>query len=139
MKKISKKFLLVLLSILMLLTSIPVYAESEYQVMPRYANTNSSKFDFVASSSGAYANVSYTGNSSTFSYARLTVKVEKSFLWVFWSTVDEWTATSSDVMGSFYHVFSVSGSGNYRATFTLEVYGTNGSVDTLTETIESSY
>ena len=135
--KNAKKLLLVVLSIFMLLTSIPVFATNE--VTPRYSNLQEKQIGFMAASSVGYVNVIYTGNPSTFSYAKLTVKVEKRFLLVFWNDVTEWTTTSSDVNGNLYNVLPLNGSGKYRATFTLEIYGLNGSVDTITETLESSY
>ena len=140
MKKTVKTLLLITLSILMCLTSIPVYAvDSDNQVMPRLSHVGVASFAFNATSSGGYISVEYTGNEASFVSAKLTVKVEDRYLWVFWSEVDTWTATSTEVYGDFYYVMPLNAPGTYRATFTLEVTGKDGTVDVITDTIESAY
>ena len=138
MKKTIKSILLILMSMFMCLTSIPVCAaESENQVMPRLSHMSSSSFAFDATSSIGYIAATYTGNSASFVSAKLTVKVEKRFLWAFWNDVGTWTTTSTDIHGNLYHEMSLNGSGTYRATFTLEVTGTNGTVDVVESVIEN--
>lgn len=138
MKKTLKSILLILMSMLMCLTSIPVCAaESENQVMPRLSHVGSASYSFDATSSVGYISADYTGYASSFVSAKLTVKVEKRFLWAFWNDVGTWTSTSTELLGSFYHEMSLNGSGTYRATFTLEVTGTNGTVDVVESVIES--
>ncbi len=138
MKKTIKSIILILMSILMCLTSIPVCAaESENQVMPRLSHIGGASFSFDATSSVGYIYANYTGYSPSFVSAKLTVKVEKRFLFAFWNDVGTWTSTSTDLDGIFYHEMSLNGSGTYRATFTLEVTGTDGTVDVITDTIEN--
>ena len=138
MKKTLKSTILVMLSLLMCLTSIPVYAaESENQIAPRLSHMADASFSFDATSSVGYISADYTGYSSSFVSARLTVTVEKRFLWAFWNDVGTWTATSTDLDGVFYYEMALNGSGTYRATFTLEVTGTDGTVDVITDTLES--
>ena len=138
MKKTLKSTILVMLSLLMCLTSIPVCAaESENQIMPRLSHMDSAAFSFDATSSVGYIAATYTGYDASFVSAKLTVTVEKRFLWAFWNDVGTWTSTSTDLYGSFYHEMSLNGSGTYRATFTLEVTGTDGTVDVITDTLES--
>ena len=138
MKKTLKSILLILMSMLMCLTSIPVCAaESENQVMPRLSHVGSASYSFDATSSVGYISADYTGYASSFVSAKLTVKVEKRFLWAFWNDVGTWTSTSTELLGSFYHEMSLNGNGTYRATFTLEVTGTDGTVDVITDTIEN--
>ena len=140
MKKTVKTLLLITLSILMCLTSIPVYAvDSDNQVMPRLSHVGVASFVFDATSSGGIIEATYTANPATFVSAKLTVKVEDRFLWVFWSEVDTWTATCTDIDGIFSHVMPLNAAGTYRATFTLEVTGTDGTVDVVDTVIESSY
>ena len=70
-------------------------------------------------------------------FRQTTVNMEKRFLLVFWSEVDTWTSTCTDIDGIFYYEMPFDGKGTYyRATFTLEVTGTNGTVDVITDTIE---
>lgn len=138
MKKTLKSIVLILMSMFMCLTSIPVYAaQSENQVMPRLSHIGDASFTFDATSSVGYIAATYTGYSPSFVSAKLTVKVEKQFLFFFWNEVGTWTSTSTELLGSFYHEMSLTGAGTYRATFTLEVTGTDGTVDVITDTIEN--
>lgn len=136
MKKTIKTIILILMSMLMCLTSIPICA-TENQITPRLSHMSSSSFAFDATSSVGYIAATYTGNSASFVSAKLTVKVEKRFLWAFWNDVGTWTATSTDIHGIFEHEMSLNGSGTYRATFTLEVTGTDGTVDVVESVIEN--
>lgn len=139
MKKIVKTFMLVSLAMIMCLTSMPIYAsEAESGISPRLTHTNDASYSFDATSSVGYISADYTGVRATFVSAKLTVKVEKQFLFFFWNEVDTWTATSTEVLGRFYHEMPLTGAGTYRATFTLEVTGTNGTVDVITDTLEST-
>lgn len=138
MKKTLKSTILVILSLLMCLASIPVCAaESENQIMPRLSHMADASFSFDATSSVGYIAATYTGYESSFVSAKLTVTVEKRFLWAFWNDVGTWTSTSTELYGSFYHEMSLNGSGTYRATFVLEVTGTDGTVDVVDMVIEN--
>lgn len=138
MKKTLKSTILVILSLLMCLASMPVCAtESENQIMPRLSHMDDASFSFNATSSVGYIAATYTGYDVSFVSAKLTVTVEKRFLWAFWNDVGTWTATSTELYGIFEHEMPLNGSGTYRATFTLEVTGTNGTVDVITDTLES--
>ena len=67
------------------------------------------------------------------------MKLEKRFLFVFWNYVDEWSSSSTELNGDFFHTFTLDGSGTYRATFTLLITGNDGTVDTIEQVIESKY
>lgn len=139
MKKIAKTLMLISLAMIMCLTSMPIYAsEAESGISPRLTHTNCASYSFDATSSVGYIDVIYTGVAATFVSAKLTVKVEKQFLFFFWNEVSTWTSTSTEVYGDFYHEMALAGSGTYRATFTLEVTGTDGTVDVITDTLEST-
>lgn len=138
MKKTLKSTILVMLSLLMCLASMPVCAtESENQIMPRLSHMDDATFSFDATTSGGYIEATYTGYDVSFVSAKLTVTVEKRFLWAFWNDVGTWTGTCTDIDGYFYHVMSLNGSGTYRATFVLEVTGTDGTVDVVDSVIEN--
>lgn len=85
------------------------------------------------------ASVEYNAKSNVFSYATVTVKIQKRFLGVFWSKVDEWTETSYSVNGYIENSTALEKTGTYRAVFTVEIYGKDGSVDTIEDTITSTY
>ena len=139
MKKIVKTLMLVSLAMIMCLTSMPIYAsEAESGISPRLTHTNGASYSFDATSSIGYISADYTAVDTTFVSATLTVKVEKQFLFFFWSEVDTWSATSTEIFGRFYHEMPLTGAGTYRATFTLEVTGTDGTVDVITDTIENA-
>ena len=138
MKKIVKTLMLISLAMIMCLTSIPIYAsEAESGISPRLTHTNAASYSFDATSSVGYIYANYTGVRATFVSAKLTVKVEKQFLFFFWSEVGTWTSTSTEVLGRFYHEMPLTGAGTYRATFTLEVTGSDGTVEVLDTVIES--
>lgn len=138
MKKIVKTLMLVSLSIIMCLTSMPIYAsEVGGGISPRLTHTCDATFVFDATSSIGYIDSTYTAVDTTFVSAKLTVKVEKKFLFFFWDEVGTWTSTSTEIFGGFYHEMPLTGSGTYRATFTLEVTGTDGTVDVITNSIEN--
>ena len=140
MKKHTKKLIVAVLTVVMCLTSVPCFAsETVDGISPRLSHMGSAAFSFAAYESGGEAVISYEGYYASFVQAKATIKVEKRFLLVFWNDVDEWTATSTDVWGEFIHVFPLDGKGTYRATMTLEVTGTDGTVDVITDTIESTY
>ena len=137
MKKITKTLFAILLIAILGMTNITVFASDEGP-SPRLSHMNSGSFSFSATSNGGYVDVTYYGYDS-FVRADLTVKVEKRFLLVFWNDVGEWSASSTEMDGHFYHTIPLDGSGTYRATFTLKVTGNDGTVDTITDVMEDSY
>ena len=118
----------------MSLTNVVAFAEGE--INPRLSHTGVGGFSFVATDNVGYIDVTYYGYDS-FVRADLNVKVQKRFLLVFWNDVYEWNASSTEIEGLFSHAFDLNGSGMYRAKFTLTVTGNDGTVDTVTSTIEN--
>ena len=143
MKKISKLFFTLLLIAALCLANVSAFASSSQTnenegIMPCLEHTAYYTINFIADSNGGHVIVQYTGDSN-FSYAVVTVKVEKRNLLVFWKDICEFSVTSADVNGYIYRLCQLDGSGNYRATITLTVYGKNGVTDSITETIKSDY
>ena len=137
MKKITKTLVAILLIVILSMTSISTFATNE-SINPRLSHMSNGRFSFSATANGGYAEVTYNGYDS-FVRADLTIKVEKSFLFFFWSEVDTWSSSSTEIEGYFFHTFNLTGSGTYKATFTLTVTGNDGTVDTITDVIEDSY
>ena len=137
MRKITKTLVAILLIAIMGMTNIVAFASNE-SPSPRLSHMSGGSFTFSATANGGYADVTYYGYDS-FVRADLTVKVEKRFLLVFWNEVGEWSASSTELNGDFFHTFTLDGSGTYRATFTLLITGNDGTVDTITDVIESKY
>ena len=137
MRKTTKALIAMLLVAILSMTSITSFA-SEQGISPRLSHLSDAAFSFSATANGGYVDVTYYGYDS-FVRADLTVKVEKSFLFFFWTEVGTWSASSTEVEGQFLHTFALNGSGKYRATITLTVTGNDGTVDTIPDVIESSY
>ncbi len=137
MKRITKTLIAIFLAAVMCMTSVTAFASSE-SPSPRLSHMSDGSFTFVATAEGGYADVTYYGYDS-FVRADLTVKVEKRFLLMFWNDIGEWSASSTEIDGSFFHTFELNGSGKYRATFTLRITGNDGTVDTIERVIEDKY
>ena len=135
MKKMTKTLLAILLITVMSMTNVVTFASDE-GINPRFSNTESANFSFAADNNIGYIGVTYYGYDS-FARADLNVKVQKRFLLVFWNDVYEWNASSTEKDGNFDHEFDIEKSGMYRAQFTLTVTGNDGTVDTVTSTIEN--
>jgi hypothetical protein len=149
MRKILKRFVIALLTISIFAgRGFVVLADSaaDDQISPYYNNCYGCSCTFAVTDTGeAHVNVTYHAINDAFSEARVTVKIQKRFLGIFWKTVDiglpnnEWIDTSTDINGVFYNSFDVDGTGTYRAIFTVEIIGIDGSVDVIEDTIESKY
>lgn len=138
MKKITKASFIILLTLIMCLTSITASANNQNGITPRLSHIEDTYFNFSAASGSGVFSVRYVGLDS-FVQAELSVKLEKSVLLFFWSDMGTIRATSDVQNGHFTNTFPLNGRGTYRATFTLTITGTNGTVDTITETITSTY
>ena len=152
MKNAVKRSITITMAVLMLFVNCtPLITSASPAVVnegisPRLSNCDMCNFTFSAASQGlAQVAVSYVAKEEVFTYAKLTVKIQKRFLGVFWNTVDigepnnEWIAYCYDVRGDFYNYFPLDSTGTYRAVLTIEFYGTTGVVDVIEKTIKSVY
>ena len=140
MNKIFKCWIPMLLSCLLLCLSV-VPACADGQPTPRYTNTQSCDMFFTVNANGANFSVSYIALQDTFLRAKLTVKLEKKVLGLFWTQVgDTWTSDYCyDYLGYIADTIPVDGKGTYRATFKLTVYGNQGIADVIDNTAEAKY
>ena len=134
MRKITKTLVAILLIAILSMTNVTAFATDDV-ISPRLSHMSNGAFSFAAVDNVGYIDVTYYGYDS-FVKADLNVKVQKRFLLVFWNDVYEWNASCTDIDGEFYHEFDIEKSGMYRANFTLLITGTDGTVDTVTSTIE---
>jgi hypothetical protein len=134
MRKITKSLVAILLIAILSMANVTAFATDE-RISPRLSHMEDGGFSFAARDNIGYIDVTYYGYDS-FVRADLNVKVQKRFLLVFWNDVYEWNASCTDLNGEFYHEFNIEKSGMYRAQFTLLVTGNDGTVDTVTSTIE---
>lgn len=144
MRKITKILLATCLALVLLFTGMPITAlaasnDTEVAISPRFSHLFNVDFSFTATSSGGHTNVSYYGYSDSFARADIHVKLQKKFLLVFWTDVDEWSVSSTEYEDDLSHSFALNGTGTYKATLTFTATGTDGTVDTYTTEIESKY
>lgn len=148
MKKIFKTLLTILVSAAILFSGVVGISADlgSQEILPRLNITVQNRSNFTISDTNkANVIVSYVANSTVFQKANVTVKLEKRFLLLFWTTVDigysnnEWKASSTNPNGVLSNTFTVNGKGVYRAHITLEIIGNNGQTDVIEETLEFEY
>lgn len=143
MKKTAKTLLVLALAVIMLVTGIPTFAAesagTSTGVSPRFSHLGTAAFGFSTLDSGAHVDVSYEAYKSSFVVARVTFKLEKKTLLFFWKDLGEWSSSSTDYLGDFYHIFPLDGNGTYKATMRLEVWGTDGTCDLIEDSRQSKY
>ncbi len=114
-------------------------------VQPCYSNCDSCATSFAVADGMAYMFVTYYAYTDSFTYAKLTAKIQKQVLGIFWTTVDigttnnEWVSYNYSIDGIFDKSYPVDGYGTYRVLYTLEVYGNDGTVDVIEDTIKCVY
>ena len=130
----------VFLAIVMVCMSvIPSFATDD-GISTYLTNCYEATMTFGVADGEASIYVSYTGRSSTFTQAKLTVQIQKKFLGLFWrDAADEWVGYCTDVDGYFYDDIPIDGTGTYRAVFKLEVFGSTGVTDVIEDTIQYKY
>ena len=137
MRKITKTLFITLLTLVMCFNAMSGNA-SAAAIEPRLSHVKKMDFAFTASEAGGQLEI-YTVAYDSFERMDVNVKLQKRFLLVFWSDVDEWNASSTNPKAILTHVFTLNGTGTYKATLTATVTGSDGTVDIITETIESKY
>lgn len=113
---------------------------------PRLINCEECDFTFKVFDPGeAHVLATYSAKADVFTQSKLTVKIQKKILGLFWQSLkingssDEWTAYSYAVNEAFSKSFPIDSTGTYRAVFCLEIYVTSGAVETIEDTIEYKY
>ncbi len=144
MKKLFKIFIAAVLSTSLLFSSSLTASAADLNegIMPcyDYASNCSPSFNINASGRGV-TELRYLGNSDSFREVKVSVKLEKQILWLFWVGFDNnvWSTSSTDLNGYLYHIFDLDGTGLYKATFTIQFIGIDGSVNNIEEIIERRY
>lgn len=108
-------------------------------VTPRWTNCVTCTTSFGVANDVAECFIDYFADESVFTYAVLTVTVEKRFLLAFWKDVDEWSVTSYEHSAYYFANIPVDGKGKYRCHFYLEFYGNTGAVDVVEHTNTYDY
>ena len=134
-----KKILSAIICVVVLIGCIPINTFAVGEISPYYNNTQRTTTNFTISDSGvAKVRISYNGYKDTTTGATIKTKIQKSFLFFFWSDVTSWTDEASGYYYSTTHSTSVD-SGTYRAIVEYTIRGTGGSADVITEQLEYSY
>lgn len=154
MKK-NKKILCPLLSAIlaiciMISCAVTVFASDIDNVEKKIKTTRNevcliSQLGFNITSTGnAICSVDYSANSSTFTQAVCTIKIQKQVFLFIWSDVEinankKWENASTANPDNFYFTYQLDSAGTYRAVITLDIYGTGGLHDRISDTIERTY
>ena len=152
MKK-PKKVLYPLLSALLavcIMISCVVVAYAADNESKEISQTRSEVYNYcnlrfeISSTGNAVCDVYYSADSSTFTYATCTIKIQKQVFLFIWSDVEvnankKWEDYSTSNPETFYHTHQLESTGNYRAVFPVDFYGTGGLHATISDTIERSY
>ena len=138
MRKIAKSLIAIMLVAVTFLTSVTAVFAAEQGPSPRLSHMSDGGFTFSATANGGHVDCTYYGYDS-FVRADITITLEKRYLLVFWEDMGEWSASSTEIDGEFYHTFPLDGEGMYRANFTLIITGNDGTTDVITDTIKSKY
>ena len=145
-KRLLTLFLVLSMLFVTVISGFTISVSAANDISPRFTNCNQCDFTFAILEPGeAHVLVTYYAKTDVFVQAKLTVKIQKKFLGLFWRDVDigmtdnKWIEYSYDVDGQFYNYFPADGTGTYRAVFLLEMHGTTGVSDTIEETLEYKY
>ena len=122
-----KRQLAALLTVLMLL-SLCVTVSATDIVMPYEVDRTLGGF-IIDSSGIAQIDYGCIGDSTTESI-RVTVKLEKRTLLLFWKDVETWTVNVNGTSVSDYLTYQLTDGGTYRCTITYEVTSSDGTVET---------
>ena len=112
-----------------------VYAETT--VIPRLDNISYAQCKMTLSNNTATIKVGYVGFDGCIKQATITTKLQKQFLFFFWTEEKTWYDTSTEDSATFTHNYGVS-SGTYRIEVTYEIIGNDGTTDSFTEYREAS-
>ena len=126
---------ILLFSMMIVGTIVPISAEGS-EMNLRYNNAATVNSSFVVQSGDAVVNVNYSGYQGVITEVRISVKLEKRTLLLFWKDVTEWQTVSTDYWGYYEYRYAVS-NGTYRATIHVEVDGINGATDIIDSEFKS--
>ena len=153
MKKTMKFFYSILYAILVicfLISSPSVVYASDADLNKDITGTRSEVYNNynlsfnITSTGNAICDISYDSDPSLFSYATCTIKIQKQVFLFIWSDVavnanKKWEDYSTSYFDAFSHSHQLESAGKYRAVITLDIYGTGGLHDAISDTIERTY
>ncbi|MBO5228290.1 MAG: hypothetical protein J6B39_04785 [Lachnospiraceae bacterium] len=130
------KKLAVMFACMAMLCASVTTAFASYGVMPCYDVVSYADACVEVSADGELMIATEYAGDSSVTKAVITTCIEKKTLLFFWSDEAEWSDTiySSSYSGT--DSYQLPEEGTYRVTVTFEVYGSDGSVDTITSESE---
>jgi len=113
----------------------PVYEDPQEPYVYTYVSSNY----FMISNGTAYAETLFVGFSNITSRAVVEIKLQHRFLF-WWSDVSggTWNDTVYDYQGTVSHSLDLTQYGDFRAIFTVRVYGSGSDYDEINQTLYDS-
>ena len=129
-----KKIVALILSAIFMFSAVATISQaSNDDIMLCHNNVATAQSNFSIINGEAIIAISYVGYPGAVTQARITTKLEKRTLLLFWSDVTEWEDVYTSEDASFEHRHTVS-SGTYRVTVNFEIVGIYG-----TDSFESEH
>ena len=133
-----KKAISLIMCIVIVLSTLGICAFAETKNSPRFTNVGEINTVFNIDSNGnARVTVSYDGYSAM-THATIKIKIQKQFLFFFWTDVIEWTDESTERYYAKTFTTPVDG-GTYKAIVEYTIRGTAGEPDVITDEIQRTY
>lgn len=140
-----KRIAAVILVCVMLFNISAIFVAAEEREA-RETNCSVYSINFNISSTGiAETSVQYAAKEGIFTWAKLSVKIQKQNLLFFWTNVDigtkddVWEGYCSKVNGSIVYDLQLPKKGTYRAIVKVEFFGNTDVTDTMELTMEEKY
>ena len=134
-----KRVIALLMCIVLAVCALGINTLADTGISPRLNNVALKNSYFEINSNGtATVRATYSGDSDVITGATIKIKIQKQFLFFFWTDVVEWTDECSGNYRTVIHSTQVDG-GTYKATIEYTIRGTAGEPDVITETIERTH
>ena len=141
MRKLKTTMMLLLCVLMVLSSTLPVYAANARLSHGVIATCS---YD-IAATGYSEAVITYAGNSTSFTHITVETYIQKRSLGFIWTKVDNgedgktWIDTSTSDHGSFRHGLQLDSTGTYRAVFTITFSGIGAEDDVIEDKIERTY
>ena len=135
-----RKIISIIICTVVFIGCIPIGALAFAGEISTYNNATLQTNTFFTINNSGIATVTtdYTGYKSITRGATINIKIQKRFLFIFWSDVVSWTDEATGYYYSNTHSTAVD-KGDYRALVEYTIYDVDGSSDIITENLERSY
>ena len=134
-----RKIVFLLLTFSIFLCSFVTVSYADNEIAPCLESTAEVNSTFLINSSGlSETNVRYYCYDTTFSYARITIKLQKRNLLVLWKDITTWEDISYE--DNYFNTFHYQvDNGTYRVNITYECFFTDGTSEVIERTLKYKY